>query len=102
MSRVIVCGSRRWHDRTAIQHALYDLTLRYAPDYPVIVHGGCRGADQLAGEEAGKAGLLVEVHRADWGRTARALARFGMRTWQSSELTSASRSGKAAVTAPGT
>lgn len=64
--RVIVCGSRRWHDRKVIELRLHDLVLASAPDYPVIVHGGARGADRIAGEEAQKAGLLVEVHRPDY------------------------------------
>lgn len=33
---------------------------------PTIVHGDARGADRLAGEEAGKAGMLTEAHPADW------------------------------------
>ena len=32
----------------------------------VIVHGGYRGADKLAGEWAHANGVDVEVHRADW------------------------------------
>jgi hypothetical protein len=70
--RVIVCGSRRWHDRQAIQERLYDLTVTHAPNYPLIVHGGARGADRLADEEAGKAGLRTEAHPADWSLGKRA------------------------------
>lgn len=66
--RVIVCGSRHWSDRKAIADKLYELVternLRF-PD-PVIVHGAARGADRLAEDEAGKAGLLTEGHPADW------------------------------------
>lgn len=64
--RVIVCGSRRWHDREAISERLGALVHEFAPDYPVIVHGGARGADRIAGEEALKHGLLVEEHQAWW------------------------------------
>ncbi len=71
MRRIIVCGSRRWHDRTVIAATLNEVVLEHDchfPD-PVIVHGKCpRGADRLADEEAGKAGLLTEPHPADWGR----------------------------------
>lgn len=59
--RVIVCGSRSWTDRTAIAERLCDL-----PSDTVIVHGAARGADQIAGQEAQKLGLLVEPHAADW------------------------------------
>jgi hypothetical protein len=67
-ARVIVCGSRRWHDRTVIADTLNALVLEHDwrfPD-PVIVHGAARGADRLAEDEAGKAGLLTEAHPADW------------------------------------
>lgn len=66
--RVIVCGSRRWTDRKAIADRLADLVLEHAPDYPVIVHGAARGADRIAEDEAGKAGLVTEPHPADWDR----------------------------------
>lgn len=59
--RVIVCGSREWTDREAISHRLFDL-----PFDAVIVHGAAKGADQIAGQEAQKLGLLVEEHPADW------------------------------------
>lgn len=58
--RVIVCGSRRWNDRDAIANRLAEL-----PGNTTIVHGGAKGADQLARQEAVKLGLLVEVHRPD-------------------------------------
>ncbi len=67
--RVIVCGSRGWHDRKVIADTLNAIVLAYECEFPnpVIVHGKCpRGADRLADEEAGKAGLLTESHPADW------------------------------------
>ena len=66
--RVIVCGSRKWTDRKAIQDVLADLVVEFAPDYPVIVHGAARGADRICEDEAGKAGLLTEAHPAEWDR----------------------------------
>jgi len=59
--RVIVCGSRGWHDRKRIADRLYDL-----PVTSTIVHGGARGADRIAHQEAEKLGLLIEAHPADW------------------------------------
>jgi predicted Rossmann fold nucleotide-binding protein DprA/Smf involved in DNA uptake len=47
--RVIVCGSRRWHDREAISERLGALVNELAPDYPTIVHGGAHGADTDCG-----------------------------------------------------
>ena len=55
--RVIVCGSRRWSDRQRIADRLGDL-----PPDTTIVHGGARGADRIAEQEAQKWGLLVETH----------------------------------------
>lgn len=65
--RVIVCGSRRWHDRHAIETwlaHLADLTDNLAT--VTIVTGFAAGADRIAHQEALKAGLLVEPHPADW------------------------------------
>lgn len=67
--RVIVCGSRKWHDRGLIADTLNALVAKYDLRFPepTIIHGKCpRGADRLAGEEAGKAGMVVEEHPADW------------------------------------
>ena len=61
--RVIVCGSRLWNDRATIERRLADLP---DPGSVTIVHGGARGADRIAHQEAQKAGLLVEVHEPDY------------------------------------
>ena len=63
MTRVIVCGSRHWRDRKMIIDRLCDL-----PGDTTIVHGGAQGADKIAGQEAEKLGLLVEVHKPDYER----------------------------------
>jgi len=68
MRRVIVCGSRTWRDRERIAVRIARLLAEGSfsfPD-PTIVHGAARGADLIAGEEAIKAGLLVETHPAAW------------------------------------
>ena len=62
MNRVIVCGSRRWRDRDKITNRLADL-----PSDTTVVHGGAGGADSIAGQEAEKLGLLVEIHKPDYG-----------------------------------
>jgi hypothetical protein len=52
-----VCGSRRWHDRAAVVARLVSL-----PSDATVVHGGAKGADRIAHQEAQKLGLLVEVY----------------------------------------
>lgn len=59
--RIIVCGSRHWHDRQAIADRLFDV-----PVTATIIHGAAKGADRIAHQEAEKLGLLVEPHPADW------------------------------------
>lgn len=67
--RVIVTGSRGWHDRQRIQDRLALLPPR---DDTVIVVGfnpeknTPRGADRIAYQEAQKLGLLVDPFPADW------------------------------------
>ena len=74
--RVIVCGSRDWHDRARISDRLADL-----PGTSTVVQGGAKGADRIALQEAQKLGLLVETHDADWstyGKRAGLIRNTGM------------------------
>lgn len=69
MRRVIVCGGRGYSDRKRIREVLAE----YIPadrrvELPTIVHGGARGADKLAGDEAMREGFWVETHPANWKR----------------------------------
>ena len=66
--RVIVCGSRDWHDVDAIRRALARLPF---PHETVIVHGDARGADKQAGEIARTMGFRVEAHPAEWSKWGR-------------------------------
>lgn len=61
MSRILVCGSRDWNDFGKIK-----MTLLSCTKDDVVIHGGCRGADNIAGFIAKKMGLKVEVYKADW------------------------------------
>lgn len=72
-ARVIVCGSRRWNDRARIEATLYEIAIRFGSDL-TIVHGGAKGADRIAEQEAQKAGLLIEAHPADYSDGAGKLA----------------------------
>lgn len=62
--RILITGSRHWSDKARIRRAI----LEHAVPPCTIVHGGCRGADTMAGEVAAELGHAVEVHVADWDR----------------------------------
>lgn len=64
--RVLVCGSRDWANYSAIRNRL----AVFAPCV-VIVHGGARGADELAGRAATELGLEQDVFLPDWERYGR-------------------------------
>lgn len=81
--RILVSGSRRWRDETAIADAISGwLTTTSLTGVPVVVHGGQRtwdsqrhtwfGADWLAGCVARRWGFTEERHPADWNRHGRA------------------------------
>ena len=58
--RLLVCGDRNWEDKEAINHALVSL----APE--VVIHGGAKGADSLAGYSAYLLNIPIEVYPAQW------------------------------------
>jgi hypothetical protein len=62
--RVLVCGGRHFSDRDALFIVL-DAHLRTTA---LVIHGGARGADFLAGEWAKERGVPVKVYKADWRR----------------------------------
>jgi len=61
---VIVCGGRDYRDRDAAFRALD----AFAAVHPIwlLVHGGARGADSIAGEWAKARGIRVKEMPADW------------------------------------
>jgi YspA, cpYpsA-related SLOG family len=69
--KVIVTGSRSWHDREPITNRL---ALLPGTDETVIVVGynpvkdSPPGVDRIAYQEAQKLGLLLEPYPADWDR----------------------------------
>lgn len=66
--KVLITGSRDWSN----YQAMYDV-LRGLPKETVVIHGGCRGADMMAGVISRKLGLKeVKVYKADWKRYGRA------------------------------
>lgn len=66
--KILVCGDREWTDRARIFRILEG----FLEEKPLIIHGGCRGADRLAGEVATNLGFKVEVYPADWRKHGKA------------------------------
>jgi hypothetical protein len=71
--RLLVTGSRTWHDVRVIEQALAVILDRH-PEGVLLVHGACpRGADAIAAAYAARTpGYRTEVHPADWDRYGRA------------------------------
>jgi hypothetical protein len=65
--RVLIYGSRNWTDSNAIRNAVHEL-----PRDAVVIHGGAKGADTLAGQWAKANGMKVEIYRAAWTKHGRA------------------------------
>lgn len=57
---VIVCGDRNWNRKGIIMRALIQCGAEH------IIHGGCRGADTLAGEIAVYLDIKQTCCLADW------------------------------------
>ncbi len=65
--RVLVTGSRDWHNKERIREVLSSLS-----DVEVIIEGEARGADTLAREVAEELHIPVEPYPANWGKFGRA------------------------------
>jgi hypothetical protein len=65
--RVLICGSRYFCDRSAVEALVVTFPLD-----TVVIHGAAPGADSLAGACARTAGLEVEEYPADWKQFGRA------------------------------
>lgn len=64
---VIICGSRHWQDRRAIEERVAEL-----PEGTLVIYGGAPGADQMAATAALARGLRLVCFAPDWGRFGRA------------------------------
>lgn len=64
---LLVCGDRNWKDYDLIVQMLHKI-----PRDTVVIHGGCRGADRMAGQAAKYLGMTVKVFWADWAGEGRA------------------------------
>lgn len=72
--RLLITGSRDWDDVATIATQMQRLRhwlFMWGPEDPqdvVVVHGGAKGADAIAGTLATMLGWQVEEHPADWKR----------------------------------
>lgn len=66
--RVLVCGSRGWHDPEPIRLALAECLYESldAGEELVVIHGAAKGADALAGEVATQFNAKVIAVPAEW------------------------------------
>jgi len=65
---ILICGSRDWNDFTTIKKYLEEVknTDNLSQQPITIIHGGCKGADSIAGYLATRLGFQVRVFKADW------------------------------------
>ncbi len=61
--KVLVCGARDWSDRGVIEREL-----KIFPKGTTVIHGACRGADNLAGEVARSLSFAVRPYPAEWAK----------------------------------
>lgn len=59
--KVLVCGSREWVDQASIARELAKL-----PPDTILVHGACRGADNIAGYVGRLLGFKIRPYKANW------------------------------------
>lgn len=62
MMTILCCGDRNWSDKERIREVLGE----FVRHLPLIVEGGCRGADRMAGEVAKEFHLPLRVYDANW------------------------------------
>jgi hypothetical protein len=69
--RLLVCGDRNWNDRKAIYRQLDRWLAAYPNEHLVLIEGGARGADAIAGTWADDRGIEHLRFPADWKRYGR-------------------------------
>jgi hypothetical protein len=63
--RVIVCGDRQGYTPSVVRRVLTALAEDHGASL-VVLHGGARGVDAMAGDMARGLGITVEEYPADW------------------------------------
>ena len=66
MKKILVCGGREWHLADPIYSALSGLLELTSAQNIMIIHGGARGADIIAGSVGKQLGMAVARVDADW------------------------------------
>ncbi len=69
--RILVTGSRYFSDFPIMRDAILQAAANSNGRPVTVVHGGARGADQMAARIARKHGFQVEEHPADWDKHGR-------------------------------
>jgi hypothetical protein len=64
--KLLVCGGRDFNDRALLDRTLDELHQR--TPVSLLIHGGARGADAMAGDWAIAKGIETAVYRPDWRR----------------------------------
>jgi hypothetical protein len=65
--RILVCGGRNYINDIKMKEVLD----QYLLNIDVIIHGGARGADTLAGDWAFLMNVPTEIYYADWNKHGR-------------------------------
>lgn len=68
--RLLVCGDRNWLSRQFIMNTI--MVFEWNAFDLAVIHGGCRGADLLAGSVCDEMGICTEVYPADWQKHGKA------------------------------
>ena len=66
--KVLVCGGRAYSNR----NEMYEILDNFCSHAHLVIHGGARGADQLAGDWAKDRGICCKVYPADWKKYGKA------------------------------
>jgi hypothetical protein len=67
MYRVLICGDRNWTNREPIKREMKSLILQAGrPNKLLVIHGGARGADSIAGQVAQEMGVHTAQVDALW------------------------------------
>jgi hypothetical protein len=70
--RLLVCGGRNFSDVKLAHEKITKAIGTIFMTPPTIIHGGAKGADEIAGEYASINGFPCEVYPADWSKHGRA------------------------------
>jgi predicted Rossmann-fold nucleotide-binding protein len=64
--KVLICGGRDFTDYKYMKRVMDDLIKKRNPS--MIIHGGARGADTLAGDYATKKQIITLIMPAEWNK----------------------------------